>query len=124
MLYPLFKKRYMSFGNLKPFPWLRTNTGQGNGLAVCPSLNLLVTSDIVNDTLSVWRLPTSSSDGGDGSGGGLRLTYTLGGVQSKAPMKFMFYHGTHPYNDVSGYLAFTTSSSLVRPPAVGHGRGT
>jgi hypothetical protein len=100
----------MSFGNLKPFPWLRTNTGKGNGLAVCPSLNLLVTSDIVNDTLSVWRLPTSSSDGG------LRLACTLGGVQSKAPMKFMFYHGTHPYNDVSGYLAFTTSSSLVRPP--------
>jgi hypothetical protein len=71
----------------------------------------------MKDTLSLWGLPDGSSFGGAGaavvsagSGGGLRLVGTLGGVGSAAPMQFDFHSG----NGVAGYLAFTPPS-ISRP---------
>jgi hypothetical protein len=121
---------------LVPLPALKTECGQGLGLAACPALGLLVTSDSNKNTLSVWGVPGGGSGGGGasggagasagagaggasagGGGGGLRLVCTLGGTGSAAPMQFKF-------NGVSGYLAFTppttttfsgSSSSSTRP---------
>jgi hypothetical protein len=82
-----------TFCKLKPFPRFCQHTGPGFGLAACPSLNLLVTSDINHNTLSVWSLPTHSS------AGGLELAYTLGGSggsggsgggSAASPIKFKF----------------------------------
>ena len=112
---------------LQPFCRLRTHTGDGYGVAACPSLGLLVTSN--KNTLSVWGVPDGASASGGGGasgwagasagagarGGGLRLVCTLGGAGSAAPMQFKFADGYY-----SGYLAFTTtttsgSSSSARP---------
>ncbi len=124
---------------LVPLPALKTPCGGGLGLAACPALGLLVTSDIDKNTLSVWRLPGGASGGAaasggtgastgagasgasaGGGGGGLRLVCTLGGDGSVAPMQFKFYDD-NGYG--SGYLAFTpppttttgSSSSSARP---------
>ena len=69
-------------------------------MAACPSLGLLVTSDISNDTLSVWSLPNGAETG---IGSELVLEYTLGGRGSPASMQFDFASGV----GFSGYLAFT-----------------
>jgi hypothetical protein len=113
-----------------PLPSLKTPCGTGHGLAACPTLGLLVTSDLKRNTLSVWGLPGGAGDGGGASGGaevsagasagggsgGLPLVCTLGGAGSAAPMQFKFWDG----QGSSGYLAFTpptTSSpgSSTRP---------
>ncbi len=123
-----------------PKPTLKTQCGKGCGVAACPALGLLVTSDSDKNTLSVWGLPDGASGGSGGvSGGagvsaaagagsawtggdgGLRLVCTLGGAVSAAPMQFKFEDGGPGY--YSGYLAFTppvaaattTTASLARP---------
>ena len=52
---------------LVPLPALKTTCGMGCGLAACPALGLLVTSDYINNTLSVWGLPGDASGGDGGS---------------------------------------------------------
>ena len=92
-----------------PVPQYKTACGWGFGLAACPSLGLLVTSDNDSDTLSVWSIPGGCSEGagtGGGRAGGLARVCTLGGKGSPAPMQFKFWDGEY-----SGYLAFTP-----RPP--------
>ncbi len=99
-----------------PLPSLKTKCGPGVGLAACPPLGLLVTSDWSTNSLSVWSLPAEGAIGTAGSsagagcvgapaggGGGLRLVCTLGGARSAAPMQFKFSGG--------GRLAFTSPSS-------------
>ncbi len=102
---------------LVPLPTLKTECGQGYGLAACPALGLLVTSDSNKNRLSVWGLPGgagslgASGGGGDGiaagsdvvGGGGLRLVCTLGGAGSAAPMQFKFVVTSR---GTSGFLAF------------------
>jgi hypothetical protein len=109
-----------------PRPSLKTACGKGYGLAACPALGLLVTSDCEDNTLSVWDLQvgTSGSDafgvagasagagaasGGAsaGGGGGLRLVCTLGGAGSVTPMQFKFNGLT------TGYLAFTPPTTTT-----------
>jgi hypothetical protein len=97
---------------LKPLPTLETQCGEGLGVAVCPTLRLLVTSDWVKNILSVWVLP-----GGASGGEWLKLVCTLGGKGSAAPMQFKFRDGP---GSGSGYLAFTpptTSASGSRSGA-------
>jgi hypothetical protein len=119
-----------------PLPSLMTACGAGFGLAACPALGLLVTSDKGDDTLSVWGLPDGTSgcaSGGAGAsagasaddaspcggpgGGGLTLVCTLGGAGSPAPMQFQFRKDVY----CSGLLAFfnasknNSSSASVRP---------
>jgi hypothetical protein len=119
---------------LVPLPALKTLCGAGFGLAACPALGVLVTSDSEKNTLSVWGLPDDASGGGVSGGagasagavvggtsvvggGGLRLVCTLGGHGSVAPLQFKFWDGS----DSSGYLAFTPpatttpTASLDRP---------
>ncbi len=125
-----------------PLPALKTDCGIGLGLAACPSLGLLVTSDNSTLTLSVWSLPSCLASGGsrgagasagagvgdawagDGGGsgggpGGLRLACTLRGDGSAAPMQFKFSnvqgHGG------SGILAFTSPATTGSSPS---GSGT
>ena len=87
-------------------PALNTKCGQGFGLAVCRSLGLVVTSNVDDNSLSVFALPdTSALDsalliGGPASiAGGLQLIATLGATSG---MHFTF-DDTHGY---SGGLAF------------------
>ena len=75
-------------------------TGAGFGLASCPSLGLLATSDDEYDTITVWSVPR------DCGNGGLVHVCTLGGGFSTAPMQFKFSHSW-----ASGYLAFTPANS-------------
>jgi hypothetical protein len=102
--------------DLVPLPALSTACGPGYGVAACPALGLLVTSDYHKCVLSVWALPggawvgvvegASGQEGGGGpavTGGGLSRLYTLGGDGSTAPMQFTL-RGT------SGHLAFTPFS--------------
>ncbi len=112
---------------------LKTECGWGNGVAVCPALGLLVTSDELQNTLFVWGLPgvasgcgasggAGASAGAGASGasagcgsGGLRLVCTLGGAGSAAPMQFKL---SDPWS--TGCLAFTpptatTSVASARP---------
>jgi hypothetical protein len=109
-------------------PSLKTECGSGFGLAACPALGLLVTSDVDKNTLSVWGLPGGTSDGGGASGGawasaeagaggalagdgggGLRLVCTLGGARSAAPMQFKFICNDYG----SGRMAFTPSTTAT-----------
>jgi hypothetical protein len=109
-----------------PLPSLKTACGKGYGLAACPALGLLVTSDCDRNTLSVWRLPGDARGGGGafgaagpsagagadasaGGGGGLRLVCTLGGAGSPAPMQFMFKDD----DGYSGYLAFAPPATTT-----------
>jgi hypothetical protein len=112
---------------LVPLPAFKTQCGPGHGLAVCPALGLLVTSDSKENTLSVWGVPGGASGGGGTTGGagasagagaggasagggdgGLRLVCTLGGDGSAAPMQFTFADGYY-----SGYLAFTPHTTTT-----------
>jgi hypothetical protein len=52
-----------------PLPSLKTDCGRGCGMAACPALGLLVTSDYNMNTLSVWGLPGGASRRGGASGG-------------------------------------------------------
>jgi hypothetical protein len=109
-------------------PALTRRCGQGFGLAACPALGLLVTSDSDKNTLSVWGVPDGASGGGGAAGGagasagagargasaggggdGLRLVCTLGGAGSVAPMQFDFGRGA----GYSGYLAFTPPTTTT-----------
>jgi hypothetical protein len=122
--------------DLIPLPAYLTPCGEGFGLAVCPTLDLLVTSDERKNNLSVWGLPGGTSGGGTsgragvsvgagvggalagGGGGGLTLLCTLGGDGSAAPLRFKFKDGIRTG---SGYLVFITitttgdGSSDARP---------
>ncbi len=91
----------LAFTALVPLPALKTLCGLGFGVAACPALGLLVTSDDKKNTLSVWDLGGGASvggasggagasagtgvggasAGGSGGDGGLRLVCTLGGSQ-------------------------------------------
>ncbi len=115
-----------------PLPSLKTDCGRGYGLAACPVLGLLVTSDSDKNTLSGWGVPGGASDWGTSAGpgttagagaggasacggGGLPLVCTLGGKGSAAPLHFQFIDD----QGCSGYLAFTpptrSPSSSARP---------
>jgi hypothetical protein len=112
-------------GDLVPQTSLKTPCGEGFGLAACPSLGLLVTSDYDSNDLSVWGLPSGAGGGGGasggagasagagargaspGGGGGLPLVCTLGGAGSAAPMQFKFT------GKDTGYLAFTPATTTT-----------
>ena len=91
-------------------------SGRGFGLAACPALGLLVTSDCSKNSLSVWRLGTHGGGRGSASASGPTLACTLGGKGSPPPMQFKFYDK----NGLSGYLAFlaplTTAGSGAPAP--------
>jgi hypothetical protein len=101
----------VDLGSLVSLPALKTKCGEGVGLAVCPTLGLLVTSRLDN-TLRVFALPSgcpSASDvapigdrrgTGAGAGAGLARVCILGGAFSRAPMRFKF-------QELSGWMAFT-----------------
>jgi hypothetical protein len=113
---------------LVPLSALKTQCGKGHGLAACPALGLLVSSDYNKNTLSVWELPggasgssgasgrADASAGADaggasvGGGGRLRLVCTLGGAGSAALMQFDFGNG----DGYSGLLAFTPPTTASR----------
>jgi hypothetical protein len=97
-------------------PALKTQCGYGVGLAVCPTLGLLVTSCWGDNTLSVFTLPRNSGVGagavaGAGAGTGLALVCTLGGASSPAPMQFGFFDGSAAF---SGWMAFTGPATARR----------
>ena len=100
----------MEFGKLVPVPQYTTACGKGCGLAACPSLGLLVTSDYSHNTLFVWSL-SSGGGAGAGSGSGLTCVCTLGGDCSPAPMQFDFQSG----DGLSGFLAFTPPPLTATP---------
>jgi hypothetical protein len=83
---------------------LTTQCGWGIGLAVCPTLRLLVTSDDEGAALRVFSLPdTGGACAIGGTASGLVRLCTLGGASSPAPMRFKFSEEDGP----SGSLAFT-----------------
>ena len=86
---PLALPRGVGLDALVPLPALKTRCGLGVGMAACPALGLLVSSNIIGNTLSVFALPRSSGAGA-GAGAGLALVCTLGGASSPAPMQFKF----------------------------------
>ena len=96
---------------LVPLPALKTACGLGVGLAACPVLGLLVTSNYSDNTLSAFDLLRSS-------GAGLALVCTLGGASSPAPMQFKFFGGY----GASGWMAFTgpATSRLLLLTDAGH----
>ncbi len=112
---PLALPRGMGLDALVPLPALKTACGRGVGLAVCPALGLLVTSNSDENTLSVFALPRSN---GAGAGAGLALVCTLGGAASPAPMQFDFWSG----DGYSGWMAFTgpATSRLLLLTDAGH----
>ncbi len=109
----------VELGSLVSVPALKTNVGRGEGgVAVCPTLGLLVTSSHSGNTLSVFALPRSSGAvAGAGAGAGLSLVCTLGGASSPAPMQFKFFDGSY-----SGWMAFTgpATSRLLVVADAGH----
>ena len=96
----------MDLGSLMPLPRLRTVCGVGYDVAACPTLGLLVTSNCEDNSLSVYRLPTSvaSSMCQERGESGLALMCTLGVVTQ---MRFQFEVEDGYSGNVSGYLAFT-----------------
>jgi hypothetical protein len=111
---PLPLPRGVGLDKLVPLPALKTKCGEGVGMAACPALGLLVTSNTKDNTLSVFALPHSS---GAGAGAGLALVCTLGGASSPAPMQFKFDDGKF-----SGWMAFTgpSTSRLLLLADAGH----
>ncbi len=110
--------RRVELGSLVSVPALKTNVGLGEGgMAVCPTLGLLVTSSHSGNTLSVFALPRSSGAGTCASGAGLSLVCTLGGAGSPAPMRFKFWDG-----GFSGWMAFTgpATARLLLVTNAGH----
>ena len=101
----------MDLDALLPAPALSTQCGRGCGLAVCPTLGLLVTSNFDDNTLSVFALPGSSHDALGLHRSGLTRVCTLGDrdslPESLAPMRFDFQTGL----GFSGHLAFTGPTS-------------
>ena len=77
---------HLDLGAAVCFPALGTTCGNGYGMAVCPALGLLVTSDDEEDTLSVFTLPSSVCSTTGGAASGPALVCTLGGASSPAPM--------------------------------------
>jgi hypothetical protein len=110
----------VSLADLVPLPALTTDCGEGVGLAVCPTLGLLATSNASDNTLSVFTLPRTGASyaAGAGTGAGLALVCTLGGASSPAPMQFRF----SDYSGSSGWMVFTgpPTSCLLLTDA-GHG---
>jgi hypothetical protein len=107
---------------LRRVPALKTACGSGMGMAACPTLGLLVTSDHIDNTLSVFALPRSSGSGVGGgavAGAGLALVCTLGGASSPAPMQFKFLD---ELGAPSGWMAFTgpATSRLLLLSDAGH----
>ena len=90
-----------------PAPRWETPCGFGFGLAACPSLGLLVTSDVTVNALIVWSLPGRCGGGNKNAGAdkdtGLDRVGDMGGEGSLAPMQFKFLG---PDGFPSGYLAF------------------
>ncbi len=118
---PLALPRGVGLDALVPLPALKTTCGRGVGLAACPALGLLVTSNFSDNTLSVFALPRSSGAGaGAGAGAGLALVCTLGGASSPAPMQFKFKVDGERYP--SGWMAFTgpATSRLLLLTDAGH----
>jgi hypothetical protein len=104
---------------LVPLPFLKTRCGSGVGLAVCPAIGLLVTSNADDNTLSVFALPpTEEIFARAGVDVGLALVCTLGGATSPAPMRFMF--SINGFS--SGWMAFTgpATSRLLLVTDAGH----
>jgi hypothetical protein len=101
---------------LVPLPALKTRCGEGYGMAACPALGLLVTSNVNDNKLNVFALPRSSGAGA-GAGAGLVLLFTLGGA---APMHFEF--DANFTGSVSGWMAFTgpATSRLLLVTDAGH----
>jgi hypothetical protein len=104
-------------------PSLTTRCGLGPlggvGLAVCPLLGLLATSDMINNTVSVYSLP-SRVGSISGTGTGLPLVCTLGAAASRAPMQFKFRDASGSYG---GCMTFTdpATSRLLLLTDAGHG---
>ena len=108
---------HVDLSTLAPLPALKTQCGPGEGLAVCATLGLLVTSDSEENSLSVFALPggfsmvRATADGASGAGAGsragLHLVGTLGGAGARAPMQFQFRDASF---HLSGHLAFTPFS--------------
>jgi hypothetical protein len=116
---PLALPRGVGLDALVPLPALKTRCGRGVGMAACPVLGLLVTSNHKDNTLSVFALPRSSGAGaGAGAGAGLALVCTLGGASSPAPMQFNFLVDGFS----SGWMAFTgpATSRLLLLTDAGH----
>jgi hypothetical protein len=109
---PMLLTRSVSLDKLRPLPALKTACGHGMGVAACPALGLLVTSNDKDNTLSVFDLRRSS-----GTGAGLALVCTLGGASSRAPMRFKF-NG----QSLSGWMAFTgpATARLLLVTDAGH----
>jgi hypothetical protein len=84
-------------------PVAAVKCGGGIGLAVCPALGLIVTSNCEDSTISAYAL----------AGPDHRLLGTWGG-KAPGPLQFDFYSG----GDASGGLCFT-----VPAPAAGGGGG-
>jgi hypothetical protein len=61
--------------DLRAITEFTTMSGPGRGLAVCPSLDLLATSDTSDRTVSVYEFPVSKGRGAAPKSGGLRLLY-------------------------------------------------
>jgi hypothetical protein len=103
-----------------PVPALKTPCGGGCGVAICPGLGLLVTSNKMDNTLSVFSLPGPGLTGaGAGAGvgvgvgaAGLALVCTLGGAASAPPMQFAFSDASGAPR--SGYLAFAGAPTSRR----------
>jgi hypothetical protein len=108
----------VELGALVPLPSLKTTCGSGLGkvgMAVCPNLGLLVTSNTSDNTLSVFTLPRSIGAGA-GVGASLALVCTLGGASSPS-LKFPDDAGRR-----SGRMAFTgpATSRLLLLTDAGH----
>ncbi len=108
---------------LVPLPGLKTECGTaraGFGMAVCPALGLVVTSNHHDNTLSVSTLP--HTDVSYGAGAGLAHVCTLGGASSRAPMQFKFNSGES--GDYTYYLLWLADLHGPRhlPPPPAHRR--
>jgi hypothetical protein len=96
--------------DLVEFGKLRTECGQGVGVAACLSLGVVVTTNIDTNTLMVWDLNTAwGPDQGPAcpagpAGKGFRLLRTLGHAKPSPQMKFKFR--CRSWGE-SGHLAFT-----------------
>ena len=116
----LFLVLEMHLSKWAPVPQYKTACGWGCGMAACPSLGLLVTSDTDNNTLSVWSLPGLDAEGrpsvGRCSGSGLVRQCILGDEGSPASMNFDFVGGA----GYSGYLAFTPRGASADAPDTPH----
>jgi hypothetical protein len=118
---------HIDLHTLTPLPAFRTQCGLGIGLAVCPVLNLVVTSSYNTNSLTVFALPhritvaDAQAVGGIGAGAGVPVgappcglapECTLGGAGSPAPMQFKFRHVEGEGH--SGLLAFSGPAASRR----------